>query len=81
MTGIPIVSAATASPDASWLRDGLESIAAAIRVLASNVATLADANASIASAITNHGEAVSTAIDVHSESTDRLADAVEIRAP
>ena len=81
MTTQKIALFVKASPDASWLRDGLESIAAAIRMLASNVATLADANASIATAINNHGEALSAAIDVHSESMDRLADAVETCSP
>ena len=31
--------------------------------------------------ISNQGDAVSAAIDVHSESIDRLADAIETRAP
>lgn len=62
-----------AGPAATWLRDGLESVASAID-------RLAEAQAATAQAITQHGEAVSSAIDVHSESIDRLADAVETRA-
>ena len=70
-----------AHPSAAWVRDGLESIATATQRLATSVAILADATASIATAIINQGDAVSAAIDVHSESIDRLADAIETRAP
>ena len=71
----------TAHPGTAWVRDGLESIASAIDRHADKTAELASATASIADAISNHGEAVSAAIDIHSESIDRLADAVETRAP
>ncbi|MDO5289875.1 MAG: hypothetical protein Q4F13_09630 [Pseudomonadota bacterium] len=58
-----------------------KAIGHAIHALASNVNTLASANAAIAEAISSHGEAVSAAIDVHSQSTDDLAQALETRAP
>lgn len=44
-------------------------------------ARLHNSVAMLADAVQRHGDVVSAAIEVHSESTDRLADAVETRAP